>query len=389
MTRSIRLHLILALSALAALLVGVVAPTNAATYGPVGTVLSVKPLSRALWIPGAREGWKLTYVSTDVFGRTVPVTGEVFIPQGTPPTGGWPVISWAHGTSGLADKCAPSNVGPAEPARDFSYLHTWMSQGYAVVATDYAGLGTPGLPAYLNGMSEAHNIVDMVKAGRAFADVGPRYRHLATKFVIIGQSQGGGAAIYSARYATALAGSGLSYRGAVGTGTPANIEKTLLLISPGVPPVKALPAGITSYMGYTFASLRYVYPQLGIDGILTAEGRKYLALAEQQCVNQYENTVAATNLGDWFTKPVALLPNFAQTVDAYMAMPTSGFDKPFFMANGLLDTDVPFAVVLPYILQLEASRQPLTFHTYPTDHSGTMSASLPDSVPFVKTLFSH
>ncbi|MGN6162280.1 MAG: alpha/beta hydrolase family protein [Marmoricola sp.] len=389
MIRTHRLRAILALLPLLGLLVAVGPATSATTtYGPVGTVLAVQALPRALWVPGAREGWKLTYVSTDVFGHRRPVTGEVFIPQGRPPVGGWPVLSWAHGTSGLADKCAPSNVGPAEPARDFSYLHTWMSQGYAVVATDYAGLGTAGLPAYLNGVSEAHNIVDMVKAGRAFANRGPSYRLLARKFVIIGQSQGGGAAIYSARYATAFAGPGLSYRGAVGTGTPANIEKTLLLIAPHVPPVTALPAGITSYMGYTFASLRYVYPSLGIDGILTAEGRKYLALAEQQCVNQYETTVAATNLGDWFTKPVALLPNFAQTVNAYMAMPTSGFDKPFFMANGLLDTDVPFAVVLPYVLQLEANRQPLTFHTYPTDHSGTMSASLPDSVPFVRRLFS-
>ncbi|MGN6722972.1 MAG: alpha/beta hydrolase family protein [Marmoricola sp.] len=387
MIRTLRIQALLALGALLALFF-TAGPATSVTYGPVGTVLSVQPLATSLWIPGAREGWKVTYVSTDVFGNKTPVTGEVFIPQGTPPAGGWPVLSWAHGTSGLADKCAPSNMGPAEPARDFAYLHTWMSQGYAVVATDYAGLGTPGLPAYLNGLSEAHNIVDMVKAGRAFANAGPAYRQLASKFVIIGQSQGGGAAIYSARYATAFAGPGLSYRGAVGTGTPANIEKTLLIIGPKVPPVKALPAGITSYMGYIFASLRYVYPQLGIDNILTAEGRKYLALAEQQCVNDYETSVAATNLGDWFTKPVALLPNFATIVNKYMAMPTSGFDKPFFMANGLLDTDVPFAVVLPYILQLELNRQPLTFHTYPTDHNGTMNASLPDSIPFVKKLFS-
>jgi hypothetical protein len=24
------------------------------------------------------------------------------------------------------------------------------------------------------------------------------------------------------------------------------------------------------------------------------------------------------------------------------------------------------------------------FHTYPTDHNGTMAASLPDSIPFVR-----
>lgn len=363
------------------------APATGRTTGrAVGTVLSSAPLPARLWIPGTRAAWKLSYVSTDAHGSSATVTGTVFVPRGTPPAGGWPVISWAHGTSGLADACAPSVAGPADPARDFAYLKTWMAQGYAVVATDYAGLGTPGTPAYLNGLSEAHNIVDMVKAGRSFADAGPAWRHLAPRFLVLGQSQGGGAAVYTARYATGFAGPGLDYRGTVATGTPANIEKTLLVVAPHVPPAAVLPAGITSYMAYIFASLRAIHPELGIDAILTPTGRHYLQLADTMCVDPFEKAVAGANLGDWFTKPVASLPHFARTVDAYMAMPTSGFDKPFFMANGLLDTDVPIAVTLPYVAQLELGRQPVTFHTYPTDHSGTMKASLKDSIPFAARL---
>jgi hypothetical protein len=277
-------------------------------------------------------------------------------------------------------------VGPAEPSRDFSYLATWMKQGYAIVATDYAGLGTPGLPAYLNGASEAHNIVDMVTAARAFTTSKlPATMSLAAKYVIVGQSQGGGAAIYTARYATALGGSSLSYRGAVGTGTPANVEKALLPLGQKTPPA-ALTPGITSYIAYIFASLRHYHPELGIDGILTAEGRRYLTMAEQECVDPFDAKLNGVNVGDWFTRPVATLPNFAQTLSDYMAMPTSGFDKPFFMANGLTDTDVPFAIVAPQVAQLKAGGEPVEFHTYPTDHNGTMAASLPDSVPFVRAL---
>jgi hypothetical protein len=354
---------------------------------PPGTVLSVRPLDRALWVPGTGHGYRLGYVSRNGFGAEAVTSGEVLIPAGRAPRGGWPVISWAHGTSGLADACAPSRVGPAEKARDFSYLATWMRQGYAIVGTDYAGLGTPGLPAYLNGASEAHNIVDMVTAARAFANGRlPAAMHLARKYVIIGQSQGGGAAIYTARYATALGGPGLSYRGAVGTGTPANVEKALLPLGPKSPPV-ALTPGITSYIAYIFASLRHVHPELGIDGILTAEGRTYLAMAERECVNAFEAKLTGVNVGDWFTRPVALLPNFAATLSDYMAMPTSGFDTPFFMANGLADTDVPFAIVAPYVAQLEAGGEPVEFHTYSTDHNGTMAASLPDSIPFVRDRF--
>src|SRR3954453_9180603 len=358
-------------------------PAGAAPARPDGTVMKVEALDPALWVPGTAHGYRLTYLSRDGFGHQAQTTGEVLLPAGKAPKGGWPVISWAHGTSGLADACAPSRVGPAEKARDFSYLSTWMQQGYAIVGTDYAGLGTPGVPAYLNGASEAHNIVDMVTAARAYTGRLPTSLHLAGTYVIIGQSQGGGAAIYTARYATSLGGPGLSYRGAVGTGTPANVEKGLLPLGPKSPPV-ALPPGITSYIAYIFASLRHVHAELGIDGILTAEGRTYLAMAEQQCVDPFEARLDGVNVGDWFTRPVATLPNFAQPLSDSMAMPTRGFDEPFFMANGLEDTDVPFAIVAPYVAQLEANGEPVEFHTYPTDHNGTMAASLPDSIPFVR-----
>ena len=354
---------------------------------PRGTVVSVSPLPKDLWVPGTARAFRLTYVSSDGFGHSSQVTGEVMIPRGRAPRGGWPVVDWAHGTSGLADQCAPSRVGPAEKTRDFTYLSTWMKQGYAIVGTDYAGLGTPGLPAYLNGQSEAHNVVDMAKAARNFVNRHlPTGRHLARKYVIIGQSQGGGAAIYTARYATAFGGRSLDYRGAVGTGTPANIEKVLLPLGPHTPPVP-ISAGITSYIAYIFASLRHFHPELGIDTILTPEGKKYLGLAETMCVNQFDAILGGVNPGDWFTQPVATLPNFAQTLSDYMAMPTKGFDKPFFMANGTLDTDVPMAVVLEYVAELKANQQPVEWHTYPTDHNSTMAASLKDSIPFVRARF--
>lgn len=363
------------------------APAGATITAARGTVVKVAPLPTSLWIPGTRAAYKLTYVTSDTFGQKAYSTGTVFIPQGTAPAGGWPVVSWAHGTSGLADACAPSVTGPALPQRDFAYLGTWMKQGYAIVASDYAGLGTPGLHAYLDGKAAAHNIVDMVTAGRSFAasrlPVGMR---LARTWVTIGQSQGGGASIYTARYATQYGGAGLSYRGAVGTGTPANIEKLLLVLGPKVPPLAALPKGITSYVAYIMASLEYARPGLAIGSALTPTGRAFVEKAKTLCVSEMEAAVAGANVGDWFTKPLALLPGYASTVKEYMAMPESGFDKPFFMGHGLLDTDVPIAGTLPYVAVLTLNRQPVTFKTYPTDHSGTMLASQPDSIPFVAKL---
>lgn len=368
------------------LALALVVPAAPAAAAEVGSVTAAAPLAHELWIPDVTaKAFRLTYVTSDAKGRPALSTGELFLPKGTAPGGGWPVISWAHGTSGLGDTCAPSVMGPAEPERDFGYLQRWMRQGYAVVATDYAGLGTAGLPAYLHGRSEAHNVVDAVKAGRRYAhDRLGAGEQLSDRWVTIGQSQGGGAAIYTARYATQYGGSGLDYLGAVGTGTPANVEDLVGLLGPGVPTISA---GLTAYLTYIVASMRDVHPELGIDGVLTAEGRKFLTLAETRCIFAFEKDLQGVQIGDFFTAPLATLPNWDATIRDYMAMPESGFDKPFFMGHGLADVDVPFAITAPYVAKLEANRQPLTFKAYPTDHSGALLQSQADTTPFVRALF--
>ncbi|MEO6472555.1 MAG: lipase family protein [Aeromicrobium sp.] len=360
--------------------------TASSTPKPAGTVLKVSALPASLWLPSAAKAVTLTYVTQDTFGKPGTSTGTVMIPKGKAPAGGWPVISWAHGTIGLGDACAPSRIGPALGSRDNPHLDKFLSAGYAVVASDYAGLGTPGLHAYLDGRTAAHNIVDMVNAGRTWAASLPASQRLARKYVIAGQSQGGGAAIYAARYATEFGGSNLDYRGAVGTGTPAYIETLLTLGGPKVPPVPLTP-GMTAYVTYLIASINYSHPELGIGAILTDTGRKYLKLAETECIFQFEESVAKVSLGDYFTKPLASLPGFTNTVNGYMKMPESGFDKPFFMGHGALDTDVPYAITLPYVAALILKGQPVTFKTYPTDHSGALIASEKDTAPYIADLF--
>ena len=370
----------------AAALFGCLAPP-ALAQAP-GTVVSVTRLDRDLWIPGTtRAGYVLEYVTTNARGERALSSGIVFLPKGRAPRGGWPVLSWAHGTSGLGDSCAPSRIGPALPERDRPYLARWMREGYAIVASDYVGLGTPGLHAYLHGRSTAHSVVDMVKAARSFARTRlPRRQRLSRRWAVIGQSQGGGAAIYTARYATEFGGPGLDYRGAVGTGTPAYIERLLLGLGPKVPPVAVSP-GITAYVSYIFASLRHVHPELGVDGILTPAGRRYLELAETECIFPFEEKLEGVSLGDFFTRPVATLPDFPETLRRYMAMPEDGFDRPFFMGHGLIDVDVPYASTAAYAAVLTSNGEPVTFKTYAKDHSGTLIESQRDTIPFVRGLF--
>ena len=203
---------------------------------------------------------------------------------------------------------------------------------------------------------------------------------------MIGQSQGAGAAIYTARYATEFGGRGLDYRGAVGTGTPAYVENVVGAIGPGFP---ELSPGTNAYLAYIFASLRRVYPGARHRRHRSPPaGRKYLGLAETRCVLPLRGGPRGVDFGGFFTRAVSGAAELLRRPSTrYLAMPETGFDKPFFMGHGRKDADVPYALTIPYVRKLQANDQPLTFKTYDSDHSGTLLRSQKDTHPFVRRLF--
>src|SRR3954465_10856018 len=147
-------------------------PAGAAFYTPAGTVPSKhgtpvwqRKLTGPAVLKSAKSNTLLLYTSTGIAGKTVGVSGDVAVPNGKAPKGGWPVITWAHGTVGIADACAPSRIG-TQKNYDSPLLNSWLKAGYAVVRTDYEGLGTPGPHPYLIGDSEGRSTLDMVNAAR-------------------------------------------------------------------------------------------------------------------------------------------------------------------------------------------------------------------------------
>ncbi|WP_174557139.1 lipase family protein [Nocardia jejuensis] len=354
----------------------------AAPAGGTGVVTSIEPLPGEATPPGSVNSERFLYSSTTARDQPATASAAVYFPPGEPPAGGWPVIGWAHGTVGLGDQCAYSVAGPGARDRDWSYLGAWLKQGYAIVAADYAGLGTPGDHPYLNGVVEAHNVVDSVKAATS------HYSSLSNKWVVVGQSQGGGAAVTTARYATEFGGPDLDFRGAVGTGVPAYIEDIMLPLGPGVPPVK-LPPHTTGYVLYILNGLRTTYPELNIESYLNDSGRYWLEHSNTSCLETLGEELSAANvvIGNLFSRPLAEIPDLQGLLTRYMGVPESGYDRPIFMGQGLFDTDVATPATLAFAARLQANGQPVTLHTYPTDHSGTVNASLVDSIPFVHNLF--
>jgi pimeloyl-ACP methyl ester carboxylesterase len=124
---------------------------------------------------------RIMYHSRDAQDRDRAVTGIVTYPNAPPPEGGWPVVSLGNGTVGLASQCALSRRGNRAP--------TFGVTGVGVV-TDYVGMGPVGeIHPYLSRASEAHSMIDAVRAARALPEAGAGRRWLA-----IGHSQGGHAA---------------------------------------------------------------------------------------------------------------------------------------------------------------------------------------------------
>ncbi|BAD60084.1 alpha/beta hydrolase [Nocardia farcinica] len=347
-----------------------------------GAVVSVAPLAAVATPPGAGDAARIHYDTVTVGDAPTVASAAVYFPPGEAPAGGWPVIAWAHGTVGLGDDCAYSVAGPSARERDWAYLGTWLDQGYAVVAADYAGLGTAGEHPYLNGMVEAHNIVDAVRAATA------QYPNLARRWAVVGQSQGGGAAVVTARYATELGGPELDYRGAVGTGVPAYIEDILMPLGPGMPPIELGPH-TSAYVLYILAGLETTHPELNIGSYLTEAGRDWVARARTSCVEAFGTELAAHDvvLGDLFARPLAEIPDLHGVLARYLGLPESGYDRPLFLGQGLRDTDVITPQTLRFAATLQSRGEPVTLRVYDEDHNGAVNASLPDSLPFVRNLF--
>ena len=143
--------------------------------GPLGQVIAREEVATP--IVGARA-WRIAYLSSDMADNPTVATGLVIAPEGAPPQGGRPVMSWAHGTTGTAQNCGPSQVlDPAVPLNEYFLpsgnswtdygvpaLAEFIKAGYVVVATDYQGLGGGGRHQYQLAATQARDTIDAIRA---------------------------------------------------------------------------------------------------------------------------------------------------------------------------------------------------------------------------------
>ncbi|MFC4603256.1 lipase family protein [Rhodococcus kronopolitis] len=364
--------------AVALTVLALVAPAAAsAAPGPAGApgaVVSVGSLPADAQLVGARDSQLLSYWTEGPTGAPAVSSGAVYLPDGPAPTGGWPVVSWAHGTTGVADACAPSRGEISDFAQ--AYLGTWLAKGFAVVASDFVGLGTDGTHAYLHGRSEGRAVIDMVRAARAVTP------ELSPTWVAVGHSQGGHAAMFAAHEATRYAPE-LDYRGAVATGTPANLEELFPLGGPGFPDLGL--DGLPAFAAYVVDGLRVARPDLRVDDYLTPVGAELVGKSEQLCFTELLAAAGDVGVGEMLSRPLSD-DAFRTAVRDYLAVPTTGYDRPVFVGHGVQDTTVPYPLGAKLAADLALNGQDVTFRTYPGPHRASALESLPDVTAFARAL---
>lgn len=348
-------------------------PATLPDGGP-GTIIRSETVA-APDIAGTVE--RVMYKSRSIAGDDIAVTGYVVTPEGPAPAGGFKVVAWAHGTTGMADQCAPS----LNPLDDTALINVLLAQGWAVAATDYEGLGTPGLHPYIVGESEARGVLDSV---RALRNLDP---DVSADFVVWGHSQGGHAALFTQHFAQSWAPE-LHLDGAVAGAPPSQLGLVydFLVSSPYRYYLLMVAGAINAAYGDTAAPL---------GEVMNADGIAKLPLLDEGCGGfLYEQTgdLAVQSLmvqqadGTYnpFSNPV-WGPLIAKQDAANF---TAGAPSPLLLIHGGADEQIPTVSSQILAGQMCSVGQDVERWMYPgQSHSGVIATSIGDMVTWIGNRF--
>jgi hypothetical protein len=332
--------------------------------GQPGELIRSEPFYEYL-LPYTISAVRILYHSRSPHEKDVAASGVVLLPRGTAPAGGWPIIAWAHYLTGFARQCAPSllktlNEGPL--------LSMYVGLGYAVVASDYAGLGTNFPYAVLDVPSNAQDVINSVAAARAALP------QLGSKWLVAGYAHGSRVAVGVAEGLPKNADS--NYLGAIGILGVADPPEFYehLAEGPSYPMLLFLAQGIKNQ-----------YPEFRVDDMLTGKG---MALYQ--------------NLGDSCEAPSGQVPSSNELLKAgwqnnlYIkeffsrnALGRKPAFSPLLLISGETDGDVPSSLTAGFVSRLCQQKDRVLFVNYPgLNSSAVLGNSVGEQVSWIQARFS-
>lgn len=322
-------------------------------------------------VPTGVTAVRILYHSRNADDKDVATSGVVLVPPGRAPAGGWPVIAWAHGTTGVARACAPSLM------KDFEYgeegLYPMVRAGYAVVATDYHGLGTSGPHQYVDKLAQGRDVIYSIPAARAAVPA------LGRRWVVDGHSQGGMTAWSVAEMQAKLKDP--DYLGSVSVSGAADLRD--ILDSMGKPGSFG-----TFYLAYMAFGIQALTPQFQPADMLQGHA--------------LERFNDATSKGCWYYTYASFLSKRSETVlqsgwDENAAVKrffnisklgTEPIGGPLLVIAGEADQSVPFLTVKEKVVEACKNGISLTFRSYPgLDHDPAMGETIKDQLSWIKDRF--
>lgn len=301
------------------------------------------------------------------------------VPKGKVPKGGWPVITWAHGTTGVADACAPSRnrvSSPAQASITYIYpdLNEWLRAGYAVVQTDYQGLGTPGKHPYLIGEAEGRSVLDIVTAARQLD------AKISKRFLISGHSQGGQSALFAAGEASTWTPK-LRLRGTVAFAPASHILEQVPLL-----PALMTPSSLTALATLIIDGASTQSSAIDVNKILSDEVLAFYPLLQSECLQQLgqSNELGGIPPSHLQRSGSDLTP--ANPVLAAMN-PLVKTAAPILIAQGTADTTVFPTYTDQLKDQLVNAGDQVTYNKYPgVNHVGVVTTGEPDALAFFQAM---
>lgn len=326
------------------------------------------------------KAYNVMYRSTDSLGAENAVTGTVLISSNEwSGAGERPTLSYAVGTHGLDQSCAPSLQLQAGSDYEIRNIRAALEKGYAVLVTDYQGYTTGATPTYLAGESQAHAALDIFRAASQIPRAGIDAEAPAA---VWGFSQGGQTAAWVGQIADDYAPE-LDLVGVASGGTPADFPVVADYLN-GSTGASFLLGGIIG--------LAEQYPDdIPVDQLASANGKAAIADYKNKCTFEFlfdymNESLSSYTVGNKDLDELLMVPSIGQRINE-QNLGGEGADVPVLLYHGTADEFIPIEQSVELKKDYCRRFDKVTYDVYPSEHIVTLFQAAPTVLTWLDERF--